>query len=133
MKALAERDGVMGISSWPVQLKRGNKLPTIHDYLDHIDYAVRLMGIDHVALGPDLAAEFPSNNIKYHTTLNLPQMGQMMRDSNLHLPWVPELDSIEKLLPNVVNGLVSRGYSDDEIKKIAGGNLLRVFRTVFGS
>jgi membrane dipeptidase len=33
-------------------------------------------------------------------------------------------------LPNVTRGLVARGYSDEEIKKILGGNILRVFAKV---
>lgn len=34
--------------------------------------------------------------------------------------------------PNVTRGLVKRGYSDDEIQKIIGGNALRVFEEVVG-
>jgi membrane dipeptidase len=34
--------------------------------------------------------------------------------------------------PNIIRGLVSRGYSDDEIEKIAGGNALRVIQAVVG-
>jgi membrane dipeptidase len=34
--------------------------------------------------------------------------------------------------PNIIRGLVSRGYSDDQIEKIAGGNALRVIQEVVG-
>ena len=41
-----------------------------------------------------------------------------------------ELDTYAKL-PNITRGLISRGYSDDKIEKILGGNFRRVFKKVF--
>jgi len=48
-------------------------------------------------------------------------------------PWVypAGIDGFENI-PNVTRGLVARGYSDDAIRKILGGNFLRVFRQVWG-
>jgi len=41
-----------------------------------------------------------------------------------------DLETVDKA-PNITKGLVARGYSDDEIEKILGGNFLRVFRNVW--
>jgi microsomal dipeptidase-like Zn-dependent dipeptidase len=71
--------------------------------LDHIDHAVTVAGIDHVGLGSDFDGaddQFPEG-----------------------------VEDISKI-PNVVRGLIERGYSDESILKILGGNTLRVMRAV---
>ncbi len=74
---------------------------TLEDFVDHIDYAVRLIGIDHVGISSDF-------------------------DGGGGLTgWE---DASETL--NVTRELVRRGYSEDEIRKLWGGNLLRVWRAV---
>jgi microsomal dipeptidase-like Zn-dependent dipeptidase len=70
-------------------------------FVDHIDYVVDLIGIDHVGVGTDF-------------------------DGGGGIPGFN--DASEAL--NVTVELVRRGYSDEEIKKIWGGNLLRVWREV---
>lgn len=72
--------------------------------VDHIDYIVRLVGPDCVGLGSDF-------------------------DGVHRLP--EGLEDCSKL-PNITGELVSRGYSQDDIKKILGGNFMRVFRQVCG-
>jgi membrane dipeptidase len=76
--------------------------PTIDDVLDHIDHAVKVAGIDHVGLGADMYPRTPS-----------PIGIRGVHD-----------------YPNLTKGLKKRGYSDDDIKKIMGGNFLRVWRAV---
>ena len=71
--------------------------------LDHIDHAVKIAGIDHVGLGSD----FDGADDQY-----------------------PEgMEDISKI-PNLVRGLMDRGYSDADVLKILGGNTLRVMREV---
>ncbi|MCC6930016.1 MAG: dipeptidase [Gemmatimonadaceae bacterium] len=79
-----------------------NSVPptTLERYVDHIDYIVKLIGVEHVGIGADLGA------IEQHPK---------------------GLDDIS-MFPNVVAELLRRGYSDADTKKIMGGNLLRVMR-----
>jgi membrane dipeptidase len=77
-------------------------LPTIEDLLDHIEHAVEIAGIDHVGLGADMYPRTPS-----------PVGIRGVQD-----------------YPNITLGLKRRGYSDKEIKKIMGGNFLRVWKKV---
>lgn len=70
--------------------------------IDHIDHIVKLVGPDHVGLGSDF--------------------------DGVHR--MPEGIDDCSLMPNITRGLVTRGYSDDDIKKILGGNFMRVFRQV---
>jgi membrane dipeptidase len=74
---------------------------TLKDYVDHIDHAVKVAGIDHVGIGTD----FDGGG-------GIPGFG----------------DHSEAL--NVTVELVKRGYSEGQIDKIWGGNLLRVWREV---
>ena len=76
--------------------------PTIDDLLDHIDHAVEVAGVDHVGLGADMYPRTPS-----------PVGIRGVHD-----------------YPNLTRGLKKRGYSDEDVKKIMGGNLLRVWKAV---
>jgi membrane dipeptidase len=74
---------------------------TLSDFVDHIDYAVELIGIDHVGISSDF-------------------------DGGGGIPgWQDASETF-----NVTLELVRRGYSEEEIRKLWGGNLLRVWREV---
>lgn len=77
--------------------------PDVSVFVDHIDYVKNLIGIDHVGVGTDF-------------------------DGGGGIPGFN--DASEAM--NVTLELVRRGYTDEEIKKIWGGNLLRVWRAVEG-
>jgi len=72
--------------------------------VDHIDHIVKLVGVDYVGLGSDFDG--------------VPSMPVGLADCSE--------------LPNITAELVSRGYSEEEIDKILGGNFMRVFRQVCG-
>ena len=90
--------------------------------LDHIDYIIRLVGEDHVGLGFDFSTETEEDYVYF----------KYKADVYPRPPWIypAGIDGFEKI-PNVTRGLVARGYSDDAIRKILGGNFLRVFRQVW--
>jgi membrane dipeptidase len=75
---------------------------SLETVVDHIDYIVKLVGPDHVALGSD------------YDGIPLTPIG---------------LDDCSKL-PNITQELVRRGYSEKDIDKILGGNFMRVFERV---
>ncbi|MEZ5557873.1 MAG: dipeptidase [Pseudomonadales bacterium] len=76
---------------------------TVDDVLDHIDRAVQLAGIDHVGLGSDF------DGVGDSLPVGLKDVSQY---------------------PNLVAGLLGRGYSEADVAKILGGNLMRVWRAV---
>jgi len=127
LKALADKGGIVGISAVPNQLS-GSPEQGIEDLLNHIDYIVKLIGVDHVAIGLDNVF---GDHVEYHrqaaeTTFKLQYIGQ-----ELNAPYMWGIESPEEW-PNITRGLVARGYSDEEIEKIIGGNALRVIREVVG-
>ena len=75
---------------------------TIHDVLDHIDHLVALSGPEHVGLGSD-----------YDGVSLLPE----------------QLEDVSTY-PLLTQGMIDRGYSDDDIRGILGGNFVRVFKEV---
>lgn len=127
IKALAEKGGVQGVMFLPsvVDLKK----PSLEKILDHIDHVVNLVGVDHVGLGSDfiLFGEDDTSNktfqdmCKYVSTSGI-GLGNMY-------PFPEGAEDVSKL-PNVTRGLVSRGYSDQDIEKILGLNFLNVFKRV---
>ena len=74
---------------------------TLEQVLDHIDHVVKLIGIDHVGIGSDYDGVGDSLPVG-------------LKDVSTY--------------PNLVQGLLDRGYSQGQIKKILGGNTLRVWR-----
>lgn len=76
-------------------------LATVADFVDHIDHIVKVAGIDHVGVGTDF-----DGGGGLADCFDVSQMG------------------------NITYELVKRGYSEEEIRKIWGGNLMRVFREV---
>jgi membrane dipeptidase len=79
--------------------------PPLKSLIDHIDHVAKVAGIDHVGLGSDF------DGVSGAT----PQ----------------GIDSAADL-PKITQALLDRGYSADDIRKILGGNLMRVFREVEG-
>jgi membrane dipeptidase len=77
--------------------------PPFKDLIDHIDHIAKVAGIDHVGLGSDF------DGVSGAT----PQGMDSAAD-----------------LPKITQALLDRGYTADDIKKILGGNILRVFRQV---
>jgi len=125
--ALAKKGGLAGVSAIPNQLS-GNAEQGIEDMLNHIDYFVNLIGVDHVAIGLDIVF---GDHVEYHrraakTTFKLSYIGQ-----GLEAPYMYGIESPEEW-PNITRGLVARGYSDDDITKILGGNALRLIKEVVG-
>jgi membrane dipeptidase len=77
--------------------------PPFKSLIDHFDHIAKVAGIDHVGLGSDF------DGVSGQT----PQGMNSAAD-----------------LPKITQALLDRGYSADDIKKILGGNVLRVFRQV---
>ncbi len=95
----------------------------INCVLDHYDYLVKLVGIDHVGIGTDTQI---GDHVGFHRVL-------LGRDAPDALP-APYLDGLESPADgfNIIRGLISRGYEDAAIRKIAGQNALDFFRRTIG-
>lgn len=125
MKNMAATGGVMGISSFSMMTyKELGKRPSLEDYLDHFDYAIDLIGIDHVGVGSDIFESYTKLSWTSSTKRMYPMPYEYETKVAEGFTYVSEL-------PNVIRGLISRGYSDADLEKILGGNWLRVFSQVW--
>jgi membrane dipeptidase len=84
------------------QMRKSHPIGTVQDVADHIDHVVNLAGIEHVGLGSDFDGVFA--------------LPKGLQDASGY--------------PNLVAELLRRDYSEDEIRKILGENILRVWEEV---
>ena len=134
IKAVAASGGLIGICLIPHFLgERG----TIASLLAHIDHAVKLVGADHVGIGTDTSYVAPDpEGMEVKSLLHpRPSYGGGWRPE--HQAKYPDVndESVTGSLawtnwPLFTVGLVTLGYSDEDIMKIVGGNMLRVLEDV---
>lgn len=133
IKALAARGGVIGIPPKSgflsaTGLKRG---ASIDDYIDHIDYIVDLVGIDHVGVGTDVGDErkyTPEGLLQFHKLY--PEVAIIDGDFRTDRMHATGLQSPADL-GNLTVALGRRGYGGEDIVKIMGGNFTRLFSRVW--
>jgi len=131
IRACAERGGVIGIEAAPhTTLSPAHPRHTIESVMDHFTYCVDLVGIDHVAFGPDtLFGDHVGLHDAFAAHLSIAEA-----HGHVEHPRVPYVDGLENPAEcywNITSWLVGRGYSDDEIVKVLGGNIMRVLAEVW--
>jgi membrane dipeptidase len=123
IRALARQGGVIGACLFPRFIDP--ERPSMERLLDHVDHIASLVGTDAISLGPDL--------IDYALDIFLPELRGFaqgaMYGSDIRFP--DDLKDVAAL-PLMTAGLRRRGYAPEDIAKIMGGNLLRVYRQVIG-
>jgi membrane dipeptidase len=119
--ALAKKNGVIGMNVYPAFVKRVK--PTLNDLLDHVDYYAKLIGTDHIGIGFDFSDPGTIKDFLYWG---------YDEDTYLKPPFnhPKNIEDISKA-PNFTAGLIARGYSESDIKKILGENFIRVFKEVW--
>ena len=105
--ACAQKGGIVGVTVQPSVISSWGSELSIDRLLDHYDYMVELLGIDHVAIGTDSSVGVRDTG--FIRGVGSPAEGK-----------------------NIIRGLIGRGYSDEDIIKITGGNALAFFRNVMG-
>jgi membrane dipeptidase len=122
IKACARSGGVVGINGVGIFLGENNVSPAL--MARHIEYVVDLAGIDHVGIGVDSVLD----------PQELPKLLKLYPDA-----WPdPAMREVQTLafaqpeqLPKLTEELLNLGYGEDGVKKILGGNFLRVAAAVW--
>ena len=129
LKAIAQTGGVIGIFAMPWFIAETPEDTTIEHFLNHIDYVVNLVGVDHVGIGTD----WPMPQTKWMALafkdLVAPSLGFKPGDGP-STEFVKGLKDYRSFI-NITRGLMARGYKDEEIVKIIGGNWMRIFEQVW--
>ena len=100
LRALAQKGGVAHTTFYPGFLRTTSEA-TIIDGIDHLEHAIKIMGIDHVGIGTDFDGD----------------------------GGVPGMNDSSEII-NFTIQLLRRRYSEEDIRKIWGGNWMRVWRSI---
>ena len=128
IKAMADKGGVMGIICLGYMIGPDpGGATTLETYVDHIDHAVKIAGIDHVGVASDFAIQGMQANGATKENWYVPRLTRFKPSYQVKWPpWIPELD-VPLRYKNVAQVLDRRGYSTGDIEKILGQNWLRYF------
>ena len=122
IKGIAALGGVIGIpAAIPSFIDPDH--PTIERVVDHIEHIASSVGVDHVGIGADYVREYFDE--AYPTYEDIRVAGEDVRAT------IEGLESPAGM-PSLIEALAARGLSSEELRKILGGNFLRVFREVMG-
>lgn len=131
LKAIAQTNGVVGIVARPSFLGPDASINTL---LDHLDYAVKCIGVDHLAIGTDTTyvAEVPTDRLAAIPGSFTPRWWGAWSRQLTHNATTSDAHRTGSLAwtnwPLYTVGMVMRGYSDADIQKILGQNFVRVLK-----
>jgi membrane dipeptidase len=130
LRAVADSGGVIGMSAAPhTTLSHDHPRHNIHSVMDHFLYCVDLVGIEHVAFGPDTLY---GNHVDLHTVFgSLLKIGSMTGPTYERVEYVDGLENPTENFGNICGWLVQRGFSDDEIVQVLSGNILRALDLIW--
>ena len=120
----ARGGGVIGIEAAPhTTLSAAHPLHSIESVMDHFTYCADLLGIDHVAFGPDtLYGDHVGFHAVFAAQLGVHSMAGPAFDK---VPYVAGLENPTENFRNIIGWLVRHGYPDADIQAVIGGNILR--------
>jgi len=128
LKAMAAKGGVIGIEAAPhTTLTKKNPKHSIESFMEHFEYCADLIGIDHVAFGPDTL--FGDHvGLHHYFAKQLSIKSAHGAQAFEEVEFVDGIENPAEAFPNIVRWLVKHDYSDGDIAKAIGGNVMRVLQ-----
>ena len=103
--------------------------------MDHFEYVKELVGIDHVAFGPDtLYGDHVGLHQVYAAALSIDEthdVGGGKSPEHIPVDYVRGIENPTEGSKNILRWLVSEGYSDGDIEKVMAKNIMRVLGEVW--
>jgi len=132
LKACAAKGGVIGIEAAPhTTITRKTTEHSIDSFMEHFEYIKDLVGIDHVTFGPDtLYGDHVGLHHAFAAHLSTKGTQGNAKAFN-EVPYVRGIENPTEGSKNILRYLVRQGYSDADIAKVVGQNVLRVLREVW--
>jgi membrane dipeptidase len=131
IRACAEKGGVMAIEAAPhTTLTERHRRHSIESFMEHFEYCANLVGIDHVAFGPDTL--YGDHVGLHHAFASQLAIGAAHEGPSFEeVAYVEGIENPTEAFPNIVRWLVKHGYADEDIAKVVGENILRVLDQVW--
>jgi membrane dipeptidase len=124
LMAVAEKNGVICLTSYSIFCETTPGVrPKVEDYVDHLEYTIDLVGVEHVGLGTDMFEgktqhSFQKVWVRYAHTFR-----PYSKLETRHAEGMENIAGIK----TVAEELLRRGHSPDDVSAIFGGNFLRVY------
>ena len=131
IKALADKGGVIGIYMLPY-LTESPKQPMLNDYDQHLEYALKICGEDHVGVGSDV----PFFEVNERGLEEMKKATEKRKADGIAAPgedrptYIPDLNTPRKI-EFIADALLKRGHKSGVIEKIMGANFKRVFGEIW--
>jgi membrane dipeptidase len=130
LRAVAETGGVIGMSAAPhTTLSAAHPRHSIESVMDHFSYCVDLVGIEHVAFGPDTL--YGDHVMLHKIFARLLSLGAFRGPAFDPVEYVDGLENPTENFGNIIGWLVSHGYDDDAIRAVVGGNIDRALQAIW--
>ena len=131
LKAVAETGGVIGMSAAPhTTLSGAHPRHSIESVMDHFRYIVDLVGIEHVAFGPDTLY---GDHVQLHKVF-----GHLLGISRVTsgpafdpVEYVDGLENPTENFANICGWLVKNGFDDESVRAVLGGNIYRALQAIW--
>jgi len=128
IRACADSGGFIGIEAAPnTTAAPDHARHDLESVMQHVERCLELVGPDHVVLGPD-------TNFGDHVAWHREFSAMFGKDSTQHpapIAFVHGCENPAEATSNMLRWLIAHNYSESEITKITGGNLLRVAQAVW--
>ena len=129
MKRLAEKGGVIGVAAPHVTPAKLNLVSDLETVMKSFEYLVDLVGIDHVAFGIDALYGYHVGLYKAYDKLD--NKGVFSNPANKTDDFIKGLENPTESSWNILRWLVKNNYSDSDIEKVIGGNVMNALRNVW--
>jgi membrane dipeptidase len=125
LKALGESGGLLGFSLYPFHLKNGPDC-TLDEFCDMVARTADLMGVEHIGIGTDLCQEQPVSVLEWMRNGNWSKEMDYGEGSKSNADWPRPLEWFRdsRDFPNITNGLLKRGFNEENVARIMGLNWL---------
>lgn len=120
LKGIAARGGVVSVAAAIPQFIDGQD-PSAKRVVDHVEHMIATAGVDHVGIGPDFIEDY------FQAAFGGWPPVPGVENSSVHAEVERPAD-----LPKLTDEMVRRGFAEADIRKILGGNVMRVLREVMG-
>ena len=130
LKAVAETGGVIGMSAAPhTTLSHPHPRHTIESVMDHFQYCVDLVGLEHVAFGPDTLY---GDHVAMHTTFaHLLSLARMGGPGYEKVAYVDGLENPTENFANICDWLVGHDYSDARSRRCWAATSIRALDEIW--